>query len=157
MNLRRPRSAASNGCGTLSLSLSALVWAAWLCCTFWYLQVLCGQVSCRNAKIGHLLRDRADSLPGSSHLLSNVFDTKPCTRQVVDPCTSALFTVSRVSVADGQHGLSCCMWNNKGNFELICSQICAHSLFFFLISENRSCFCTGVGALNPNQKPRKKQ
>lgn len=126
----------------LSLSL-ALVWAVLLCCTFWYLQVLCGQVSCRNAKIGHLLRDRADSLPGSSHLLSNAFDTKPCKRQVIDPCTSAPFTVSCVSVADGQHRLSCCMWNNKGNFELICSQICAHPLFF--LRESRSCFCTGVG------------
>lgn len=59
MNLRRPRSAASNGCGTLSLCLSlSLFCIALLCCTLWYLQVLCGQVSCWNAQIGHLLRDK---------------------------------------------------------------------------------------------------
>lgn len=38
-------------------------------CTCGYLQVLCGHVSCWDAKIGHLLRDRADRLPGSSHSL----------------------------------------------------------------------------------------
>lgn len=33
---------------------------------FVYSQVLCGQVSCWNTEIGHLLRDRTVQLPGSS-------------------------------------------------------------------------------------------
>lgn len=56
--LRCPHILASNGCRPFCLSF-ALVWAALLCCTFLYLQILCGQVSGWNAKIGHLLGDRA--------------------------------------------------------------------------------------------------
>lgn len=119
MNLRHPHSAASNGCGTLFLSWClSLFCAALLCCTVWYLQVLCGQVSCWNAEIGHLLRDRAYQLPVGSQWLECIWH-----KSINSILLLNTLQVSCVCV--WRWWLCCCMWENKGNSELLCGKICS--------------------------------
>lgn len=68
--LRRPRCTASNGLARL-LFLLPPAFALRVVAPKGYLQVLCGHVSCRDAKIGHLLRDGEQRGYWAAHVDTN--------------------------------------------------------------------------------------